>query len=78
MRSILDNFTATLVPLTTLIRSDKRIAKEVAGATHFLLTDAALASPHARPQNIHPAMMHMPRMVETSGVAGKPTRGIIQ
>jgi hypothetical protein len=70
-RSILDNFSPALTVLKTLVRSDKRVCKELSALKAFLLDAALLEVPeHLKVNNIRPALLHNPRFIEANGRRG--------
>jgi len=70
-RSVLDDFTPAMNVLKSLVRSDKRVCKEIANVSTFLCDSSLIELPtNMNINNIHPMMLRNPHFIETNGRKG--------
>lgn len=70
MRSVLDDFSAALSAVGSLVRADKRVCKELVTQECFLNAGALAVSRFPNAQQVHPQMRHHPRFIEAAGTKG--------
>ncbi len=70
VRSVLDNFGPVTNSLRSLVRADKRVAKELTSLSFMNLTDAQVGAPAPNVAHMHPMMYNNPSFLETHGAKG--------
>eukprot|EP01032_Pedospumella_encystans_P017808 gene17808-20285_t len=70
MRSVLDDFSAALSAVGALVRTDKRVCKELVAQKCFLNSELVAVSRFPNLQHVPPQMRHHPRFIEAAGTRG--------
>lgn len=70
LQSVLDDFTPALAAVTTLVRADKRVCKELVAQKCFAFQESMNTSKFPNMNMIPPQLRHHPRFIEFAGTKG--------